>query len=170
MDADLQEVQRKGAGEDGAVKSFPDDAMKSSVAVRKVSELRNNNSTSVTAKLQGLLEKINASAVQQPKTKDKDNSNGMQNEDNTEFGDGSQFHSKESSKSKTQNTCDDENSESDDDTKVLYRSEMLKQAMSDFYKGQSTVSFLRRFIYTNGKNSVSYTAPFSHQKHGGRMV
>lgn len=153
MEADLQEIQREG-GQDNAVKYSPSDAVQSSVAAKKISELKNNNSTSVTAKLQGLLEKISASTVQQPKMKDKDYSDDMCSKDNTAFGGGSQNCDKESSKTKVQNICDDKNSESDDDTNILYRSEMLKQAVSDFYKGQSTISFLRRFIYANGKDSL----------------
>lgn len=152
LDADLQEIQGKDAGQDGAVKSLPGDLAESSVPIRKKLELRNNNNSSVTAKLQGLLEKIKPSTVHQSKTKataddDDDDSEDEQLGD-TECREGSEFHGKESSKSKPQNDSDVDDSESDED-KIQYRSEMLKQAMSDFYKGQSTVSFLRRFIYSN---------------------
>lgn len=154
LDADLQEVQGKDAGQDSAVKSLPGNTTESSMPVRKKLELKNNNNSSVTAKLQGLLDKIKPSTVHPSKTKATDDDDDDDSEDeqfgDTEFGEGSEFHGKESSKSKPQNDSDEDDSESDED-KIQYRSEMLKQAMSDFYKGQSTVSFLRRFIYSNGK-------------------
>lgn len=157
LDADLQEVQ-KDTDQNSSVKSSPADVMQSSMPVRKVSELKNNNSSSVTAKLQGLLEKINPITLRQTKAR-ADDGNDMHEEDNledTQVGDGSQFPGKESSKAKPQTTADEDNSDSDsdEDMKVQYRSDMLKQAMSDFYKGQSTVSFLRKFIYANGKWSI----------------
>lgn len=146
MDADLQEVKKKESGEGSSVKTAPGDTTKSTAQVRKISEVKNNNNTLVTAKLQGLLEKISASTVQQPKERaenENENTCGQNKLDDAQL--------EESSNCRPRIISGEDDSESDEETKVQYRSEMLKQAMSDFYKGQSTVSFLRRFIYADGK-------------------
>ncbi|MPC27622.1 hypothetical protein E2C01_020795 [Portunus trituberculatus] len=135
LDADLKEVQKSQTGQDSQIESLLTNRTEPS-ALHKTPLLKNNSSSSVTAKLQGLLEKINTSTSQQVKSND---THDMCDE-------------KELSEDKPDEEDNDEdNTDSDEDVKMQYRKMMLKQASSDFYKSQSTVAFLRKFIYTDGK-------------------
>lgn len=135
MDADLKEVQKSQAGQESQIESFHANRTEPP-APYKTPHLKNNSNSSVTAKLQGLLEKINTSVSQQIKTKDThDTSNEKELSENRPDEDDS----------------DEDDTDSDEDVKTQYRKMMLKQASSDFYKSQSTVAFLRKFIYMDGK-------------------
>ena len=156
LDADLQEVQKSEVGgPENESESFPKSGAQPLPSPR-TPHLKNNTSL-VTAKLQGLLEKINTSTSQQPRTKDETLVKCDQNE---LADDSSRLYDKELEDELDEDECDEDDSDSDDDMKAQYRNEMFKQASSDFYKSQSTISFLRKFIYTDGKYMLSFITKY----------
>lgn len=135
LDADLKEIQKSQTGQDSQMESLSTNRTEPS-APHRTPNLKNNSSSSVTAKLQGLLEKLSTSTSQQVKNND---THDMCDEE-------------ELSKDKPdEENSDEDDTDSDEDVKTQYRKMMLKQASSDFYKSQSAVAFLRKFIYTDGK-------------------
>ncbi|XP_045130667.1 ribosome biogenesis protein BMS1 homolog [Portunus trituberculatus] len=151
LDADLKEVQKSQTGQDSQIESLLTNRTEPS-ALHKTPLLKNNSSSSVTAKLQGLLEKINTSTSQQVKSND---THDMCDE-------------KELSEDKPDEEDNDEdNTDSDEDVKMQYRKMMLKQASSDFYKSQSTVAFLRKFIYTDVKDEEDSSSEEDDNNIGG---
>uniref|UniRef100_A0A0P4WGX0 Bms1-type G domain-containing protein n=1 Tax=Scylla olivacea TaxID=85551 RepID=A0A0P4WGX0_SCYOL len=151
LDADLKEVQKTQAGQDSQIESLLTNRTETSIPHR-TPHLKNNSSSSVTAKLQGLLEKISTSTSQQLKTND---THDMSDE-------------KELSENKPdEDDSDEDDTDGDEDVKAQYRKMMLKQASSDFYKSQSTVSFLRKFIYTDVKEEEDSSSEEDDNNIGG---
>lgn len=151
LDADLKEVQKSQAGQESQTESFHANRTEPP-APYKTPHLKNNSNSSVTAKLQGLLEKINTSVSQQLKTKD---TTDMSNE-------------KELSEDRPdEDDSDEDDTDSDEDVKTQYRKMMLKQASSDFYKSQSTVAFLRKFIYMDVKDEEDSSSEEDDDDIGG---
>ncbi|KAK8743356.1 hypothetical protein OTU49_001394, partial [Cherax quadricarinatus] len=165
LDGDLQDVNALQSI-DGNIKSRVDSHMtqvrKGSGSKQQIPGIKSNKDSDVTAKIQGLLEKINKSG-QNPKQKAISDDSGFSNEENDsddliddckdeiEGSDGllqdNGLNVKPPKNPETiDNDSDDSDSEEEND-KLEYRSEMLKQATENFYKNQSTVSYLRKYIY-----------------------
>lgn len=165
LDGDLQDVNALQSI-DGNIKSRVDSHMtqvrKGSGSKQQIPGIKSNKDSDVTAKIQGLLEKINKSG-QNPKQKAISDDSGFSNEENDSDDliddckdeiEGSDsllqdngLNVKPPKNPETiDNDSDDSDSEEEND-KLEYRSEMLKQATENFYKNQSTVSYLRKYIY-----------------------
>ncbi|XP_045606328.2 ribosome biogenesis protein BMS1 homolog [Procambarus clarkii] len=126
-------------------------ALNSSVLSKKQTPcIKNNKDFNVTEKIQGLLEKLSKSSS---KTKTVGDDSGFSNEENDS--DNATDNSDEESQDnvnlvKKQEVSDSDEDDSDmeeENDKLEYRSEMFKQATENFYKNQSTVSYLRKYIY-----------------------
>merc|ERR1712106_1062342 len=122
-----------------------------------------NKDVEVTMKIQGLLDKLKSKPISKNIAKsrtisgDSGISESEEDSDSESETDGDEnmqvttndnsFESREN-KVKGDNTSEGSSSEDEEeDASLGYRSEMFKQATENFYKNQSTVSYLRKYIY-----------------------
>ncbi|XP_037790016.1 ribosome biogenesis protein BMS1 homolog [Penaeus monodon] len=100
---------------------------------KTVQALKRNKDFEMTAKIQGILEKISTASGQQPKP----------NLAGSDCGSGSEIsRMKELKKEESIHQV-----EGMEEEKMDYRTEMFKQATQNFYKNQNTVSYLKKYIY-----------------------
>ncbi|KAG7153836.1 Ribosome biogenesis protein BMS1-like [Homarus americanus] len=158
LDADLQDVRCLQNHDGGTSHSM------GSLSQRRTPYLKNNKDSDVTVKIQGLLEKITKSSDQKPKIKPiSGGDSGFSNEENDseddvmDEGDGLSQNNNvnmNSVEKKIEEGSDSDQDDSDseeEDGRLEYRSSMFKQATQNFYRNQSTVSYLRKYIYGDVK-------------------
>lgn len=173
LDSDLQNVRNSQKLGDNAVESSRSEVTNVSESVtlpKRTRALKNNKDSNVTAKIQGLLDKITESSSKKSKVRAVSDDSGFSNEEDESDVDGAVSSDSFSRKTSSQvsldtekqvdgvsDDSDDDDSESEDEDGTLdYRSEMFKQATENFYKNQSTVSYLRKYIYGDSKYKRSY--------------
>ncbi|XP_071526137.1 ribosome biogenesis protein BMS1 homolog [Panulirus ornatus] len=183
VDADLQDVRSSHVhGNDRDTVAYQPAGMdRESASMKRTPVLKNNKDSDVNAKIQGLLEKISKSSSRKSKGKVISDDSGFSNEEDDSANDrplecdGSLSQDKKldthpimqpSLKEIIDSDSKDVDSEDEDD-KSEYRCEMFKQASENFYKNQSTVSYLRKYIYGDIKEDISSSDEEDDDEVGG---
>ncbi|KAK3856415.1 hypothetical protein Pcinc_037266 [Petrolisthes cinctipes] len=172
LDSDLLDIQQHNL----ALKV--DSEVKEPAAARKIMPLSKNKDSDISQKIQGILEKINTSQqnTKMPSTTNKckilDDDEEEEEEENKDIGlsnDGKPSSSVVQDKGEESEGTNSSTSDEDEDEKGKeeYRMEMFKQATSNFYKNQSTVSFLRKYIYGEIKEEEENRLEEEEEDFGG---
>lgn len=180
LDSDLQDVRNSQDLGDHNSQTQTTGMERKSASLKRTHCLKNNTDSDMNVKIQGLLEKISKSSSKISKARTLSDDCGVNNKEDggdrdiTEDCDESLSHDEKLSIHPIKQASDKEISDSDnedvdsedEDSKSEYRCEMLKQATENFYKNQSTVSYLRKYIYGDSEYLVlhshfSMSFPFS---------